>query len=78
MPCYKTAMKLSQWFEIPNPDGSKKSKGAFARRIRVTPQIISAYCKNDMWPGRDKMEAIARETDGQVTANDFVERESAQ
>jgi hypothetical protein len=25
-----------------------------------------------MWPGRERMEAITRETGGDVTANDFV------
>ena len=71
-------MKLAQWLDIPNPDGSKKSRGAFAASIGVTPQMISAYCADRMWPGRERMEAIARETCGAVTANDFVERESAQ
>lgn len=70
-------MKLADWFHIPNPDGSKKSKRAFAGAIGVTPQMISAYCA-DTWPGRARMEAIARETDGAVTANDFVERETVQ
>lgn len=71
-------MKLAHWLEIPNPDGSKKSKGKFAKDIGVTPQMISAYCADRMWPGRERMEAIARETSGAVTANDFVEREAAQ
>ncbi len=71
-------MKLAQWLETPNPDGSRKNKGAFAASIGVTPQMISAYCADRMWPGRERMVAIARETDGQVTANDFVQREAAQ
>lgn len=74
-------MKLSQWFETPNPDGTRKSKGDFAASIGVTPQMISAYCADRMWPGRERMEAIARETGGAVTANDFVNieaREAAQ
>jgi DNA-binding transcriptional regulator YdaS (Cro superfamily) len=70
-------MKLAQWFETPNPDGSRKSKGDFAANIGVTPQMISAYCADRMWPGRERMEAIARETKGEVTANDFVERAEA-
>lgn len=70
-------MKLAQWFDIPNSDGSRKSKREFARQIGVTPQMISAYCTKT-WPSRERMEAIARETNGEVTANDFVERESVQ
>jgi hypothetical protein len=71
-------MKLSHWLDLPNPDGSKKSKAKFARDIGVTPQMISAYCANRMWPGRERMEAIIRETEGAVTANDFVECEVSQ
>lgn len=66
-------MKLADWFEIPNPDGSKKSKSEFAARIDVTPQMISAYCADRMWPGRERMEAIARETGGAVMPNDFID-----
>jgi len=65
-------MKLAEWFEIPNPDGSKKSKAEFSARIDVTPQMISAYCADRMWPGKERMEAIIRETGGAVTANDFL------
>ena len=64
-------MKLDQWLSTPNPDGSKKVRGDFARDIGVTPQMISAYC-NGTWPSRDRMEAIVRETNGEVTANDFL------
>jgi DNA-binding transcriptional regulator YdaS (Cro superfamily) len=65
-------MKLSDWFAIPNADGSRRRKDDFAAAIGVTPQIISAYCNDRIWPGRERMEAIARETGGEVTANDFV------
>ena len=47
-------------------------KADFAARINVTPQMISAYCAGRMWPGKERMEAIARETFGDVTANDFI------
>lgn len=66
-------MKLADWLRIPNPDGSKKRKYRFAERIGVTPTMITEYAEGRIWPGRDKMEAICRETDGQVTANDFLE-----
>jgi DNA-binding transcriptional regulator YdaS (Cro superfamily) len=65
-------MKLAAWFDTPNPDGSRKNKADFASRISVTPQMISAYCAGRMWPGKERMEAIARETGGEVTANDFI------
>lgn len=68
-------MKLADWLNIPNPDGSRKRRSAFAAAIGVTPTMITAYCADDMWPGRDKMEAIVRETNGAVTANDFINME---
>ncbi|MEZ0064007.1 DNA-binding transcriptional regulator YdaS (Cro superfamily) [Bradyrhizobium elkanii] len=70
-------MKLADWFETPNSDGSKKSKAAFAEKIGVTPQMISAYCSDRMWPGKERMEAIIRETGGNVTANDFLDLQGA-
>lgn len=65
-------MKLKDWFSKLNPDGSRRVKRDFADRIGVTPQMISAYCDDRIWPSRERMEAIAKETAGQVTANDFV------
>lgn len=65
-------MKLADWLNIPNDDGSRKRRRDFAARIGVTPSMVTAYCENRMWPGREKMEAIARETDGAVTPNDFI------
>lgn len=70
-------MKLADWFRQPNADGSKRRKGAFAAAIGVTPSMITEYCEGRMWPGREKMEAIVRETGGQVTANDFLQMEAA-
>lgn len=69
-------MKLAEWFDLPNPDGSRKRKDAFAKDIGVTPQIISAYCAGSMWPGRKRMEKIIEVTEGAVTANDFIEMPS--
>lgn len=68
-------MKLADWLKIPNPDGSRKRRREFAERIGVTPTMITAYCKEDgaMWPSKEKMAAIVRETGGQVTPNDFLE-----
>jgi DNA-binding transcriptional regulator YdaS (Cro superfamily) len=69
-------MKLDQWLDTPNPDGSRRVRGDFARAIGVTPQMISAYC-NGTWPGKERMAAIARETGGDVTANDFIDLPTA-
>lgn len=66
-------MKLADWLTLPNPDGSRKRRRDFATRIGVTPSMITAYCEDRMWPGRERMEAIARETNGAVTANDFID-----
>lgn len=70
-------MQLADWFKVRNPDGSKRSKRAFAEAIGVGPSTITAYI-NGTWPGRGAMEKIARETDGAVTANDFVQHEAAE
>jgi hypothetical protein len=66
-------MKLSEWLDTPNPDGSRKRRDEFATRIGVTPQMISAYCADRIWPGKERMEAIVKETSGAVTANDFID-----
>jgi DNA-binding transcriptional regulator YdaS (Cro superfamily) len=66
-------MKLSEWLNL-----SKKQKRAFAAEIGVTPQMISAYCKGDIWPSKERMRLIAEATGGAVTANDFVTLEAVQ
>lgn len=66
-------MKLAEWFSARNSDGSKRRKGDFARKIGKAPSTITAYLDGRAWPDRETMAAIARETGGQVTANDFVE-----
>lgn len=65
-------MRLIEWLQIPNEDGSRKRRSAFAAKIGVTPSMVTAYCEDRMWPGRERMEAIARETNGAVTPNDFI------
>lgn len=71
-------MKLADWFKT--PEGSQITKADFAGKIGVTPQMISQYCADRMWPGRDKMEKIVKHTKGAVTANDFIkmQREACQ
>lgn len=73
-------MKLSEWLDIPNPDGSRKRRDKFAADIGVTPQMISAYCAKPIttWPSRTTMEAIVKETGGAVTANDFIDMQAAE
>lgn len=68
-------MKLAAWLDLPNPDGTRKRRKDFAARVGVTPTMITEYCKdaNPMWPSKDRMEAIVRETGGAVTANDFID-----
>lgn len=66
-------MKLADWLNLPNPDGSRKRRNAFADRVGVTPTMITAYCEGSTWPGKERMEAIVRETNGAVTANDFID-----
>lgn len=61
-------MKLSEWFDL-----TKMQKRAFAAEIGVTPQMISAYCKGDIWPSKATMTLIAEKTKGAVTANDFLQ-----
>lgn len=66
-------MRLDQWLKERNI-----RKYIFARMIGVTPTMVTEYCEGRIWPGRDKMQAIARETHGDVTANDFVQIEAAE
>lgn len=70
-------MKLSDWLDTPNSDGTRKLRSAFADAINVTPQMISAYCSGKSWPTRETMERIVRETGGAVTANDFLQGDVA-
>ena len=70
-------MKLKDWLELPNPDGSRRRRSAFAAAIGVTPTMVTQYCEDAMWPGKERMQAIVRETRGAVTANDFIDMQGA-
>ena len=70
-------MKLSDWLNIENPDGTRKRRDKFARDIGVTPQMISAYCHGKIWPTKERMQAIVKETNGEVTPNDFLQTDGA-
>lgn len=68
-------MKLGEWLDLPNPDGSRKRRDEFAKSIGVTPQMISAYCAEGdkaTWPNRERQRIIFTETNGAVTPNDWV------
>jgi DNA-binding transcriptional regulator YdaS (Cro superfamily) len=71
-------MTLNEWLAIPNADGSKRRKNAFAAAIGVTPTMVTEYAEGRMWPGRDIVKNIERETGGQVTANDLLNVEAAE
>lgn len=71
-------MTLADWLKIPNADGSRKRRRDFAARIGVTPTMVTEYAEGRMWPRREVMQAIMRETGGQVTANDFLHPEAAE
>lgn len=52
---------------------SGMTRSEFARRVGVTPGVISDLCNGrQRWINRPLAAAIARETEGRVTANDFV------
>lgn len=68
-------MKLADWLkgdESDAPPRPRMTQAEFARRIGASVTLITAYIDGSVWPGRDKMEAIVRETNGAVTANDFL------
>lgn len=71
-------MKLSDWLAIKNPDGSRKRKRDFAAKIGVSPSMVTEYAEGRMWPRRELLEAIVRETDGQVGPADFLSPETQQ
>ena len=71
-------MKLAEWFTHRNADGSKRLKYVFAERIGRTPSMVTDYCNGAAWPDRETMEAILRETQGDVTPNDFLQGEAAE
>lgn len=67
------AMTLTDWLKA-----TKTKRYAFASRIGVQPSMVTDYCKGRSWPRREIIEAITRETGGQVTANDLMIVEAAE
>ncbi len=72
-------MKLGEWLKgdvDAIPPRPKVTQAEFARRINSSVTLITGYLDGSVWPGRERMEAIVRETDGAVTANDFLSPET--
>jgi plasmid maintenance system antidote protein VapI len=65
-------MKLTEWL---SREGVKKKD--FAAMVGASNATISDLCNGKKWIGRELAAAIARVTDGDVTAADFVERSAA-
>lgn len=62
-------MKLADWLKM-----TKTRQYVFATKIGVTASMVSDYCNGRAIPQRpDVIEAIHRETGGQVTPNDFYD-----
>ena len=64
-------MKLADWLKQ-----TKTRRYQLAALIGVTPSVITDYCEGRIWPGRDKIEAIIKATNGAVTANDLLSDEA--
>src|SRR6185295_1580748 len=61
-------MKLTEWLSSQNI-----SRVEFARRVGLSPSAVTQLCNNEgAWLSRETAETIFRETQGQVTPNDFM------
>ncbi|WP_374545554.1 3,4-dihydroxy-2-butanone-4-phosphate synthase [Rhodoblastus sp.] len=61
-------MKLAEWLRK-----SGVSRIEFSRRLGLTPGAVSQLCNQEsVWMSRETAQAIARETRGAVTPNDFL------
>lgn len=63
-------MKLADWLKE-----TKTPRFRFAKRIGVSPSVVSDYCNGRFYPRPKIAKAIIRETGGRVTANDFLSLE---
>ncbi len=73
-------MKLADWLDglDLDPPTPRMTRSAFAARIGASVTLITGYCNETVWPGREKMQRIRRETGGAVLADDFLQSEAAQ
>ncbi|MDR3576433.1 MAG: helix-turn-helix transcriptional regulator, partial [Anaerolineaceae bacterium] len=61
-------MKLAEWLRK-----AGVSRIEFSRRLGLTPGAVSQLCNQEsVWMSRETAQAIARETGGAVTPNDFL------
>ncbi|HUO54690.1 MAG TPA: 3,4-dihydroxy-2-butanone-4-phosphate synthase [Rhodoblastus sp.] len=61
-------MKLADWLRK-----SGVSRIEFSRRLGLTPGAVTQLCNQEsVWMSRETAQAIARETEGAVTPNDFL------
>jgi len=66
-------MQLADWLNLRDDDGKARIRSHFARRIGVTPAMVTQYAAHRMWPSKPVMRKIVRETKGAVTADDFLQ-----
>lgn len=73
-----TPMKLADWLDGTDlvPPQPRMTRAAFASEIGASVTLITAYCNESVWPGRDKMAAMVDVTKGAVTPNDFLRPKS--
>lgn len=65
-------MKLAAFLSL-----SGITRSQFAERIGVTGATITGYCSGSIWPKREVMERIVAETNGAVTADDFLQMDDS-
>lgn len=61
------SMRLAEYLKA---NGIKR--GDFARDVGISAGWVTSLCDGGGWPSRDVAERIARATDGNVTADDFL------
>lgn len=67
---HRPGMNLADWLK-----SNRVTRVAFAARIGVSPSYVTGLCSGAYWPGREVIKRITQETNGAVTANDFLNHE---
>lgn len=52
----------------------RETESAFARRTKLTKQMVNQYSRGLMFPRADRLDTILRATGGEVTAEDMLHR----
>ena len=65
-------MKLADWLQLPDDKGKPRLRYKFAERIGVSNASITCYCDGSVFPSREVLVKIKRETKGAVCADDFL------